>query len=36
MENDTVDENKFIIRIATYQGMRLKEITQLRKKILSK
>ena len=30
MENDTL-ENKFITRVATYQGMRLKEITQLKK-----
>lgn len=29
MKNDTI-ENQFITRIATYQGMRLKEITQLR------
>ena len=35
MEKDTI-ENKFIIRIATYQGMRLKEITQLRKEDIIK
>ncbi|OCL86171.1 site-specific integrase [Arcobacter porcinus] len=35
MENDTL-ENKFIARIATYQGMRLKEITQLRKEDIIK
>mgnify|MGYP003526630275 FL=1 len=35
MENDTI-ENKFITRIATYQGMRLKEITQLRKEDIIK
>ena len=29
MQNDTI-ENQFITRVATYQGMRLKEITQLR------